>query len=224
MINEVGEYLIVPSGTAHSIVRRDLDTASDLYRSLRSRHFLFDGESSPLLDVLATKYRTKRSFLDGFTKLHIFVTTLRCEHSCVYCQVSRQTPDRQRFDMSAETADRALDLMFRSPAPHLTLEFQGGEPLLNFDLIRYVVPRAKERAARTGKRMDIVVATNLALATDEILLYLRDEGIDVSTSLDGPGFIHNANRPRPGAQTVTRSLFRTSSVLGKSSDTSTSRR
>jgi hypothetical protein len=38
---------------------------------------VFDGESSPLLDVLATKYRTKRSFLDGFTKLHIFVTTLR---------------------------------------------------------------------------------------------------------------------------------------------------
>src|SRR5437763_7872959 len=92
--------------------------------------FCSNDSSSPLLDVLATKYRTKRSFLEGFTKLHIFVTTLRCEHSCVYCQVSRQTLDRKRFDMSRETADRSLDLMFRSPASHLTLEFQGGEPLL----------------------------------------------------------------------------------------------
>ncbi len=218
VVNEVGEYLIVPTGTARSIVRRDLDPSSDLYRSLRSRHFLFDGESSPLLDVLATKYRTKRSFLDGFTKLHIFVTTLRCEHSCVYCQVSRQTPDRQRFDMSRETADRALDLMFRSPAPRLTLEFQGGEPLLNFELIRYIVPIAKEGAARTGKGLDIVVATNLALATDEILLYLRDEEIDVSTSLDGPAFIHNANRPRPGGNSyeiTVENIQRAREILGR---------
>src|SRR5436305_290687 len=86
-----------------------------------------------------------REFLNY--KLHIFVTTLRCEHSCHYCQVSRQSADRVKYDMSEETALRALDLMFRSPASHLTLEFQGGEPLLNFDLIRFIVPRAKERAA-----------------------------------------------------------------------------
>ncbi len=168
LVNEAGEYLISPAGTARSLVHRELDTGSDLYHSLRSRNFLFDDQSSPLLDLLATKYRAKRSFLDGFTKLHIFVTTLRCEHSCVYCQVSRQTPDRARFDMSPDTADRALDLMFRSPARHLTLEFQGGEPLLNFDLIRYIVTEAKERAAKTEKNLDIVVATNLALVTDEI--------------------------------------------------------
>jgi len=218
LVSEAGEYLIAPTGTARSVVRRQLDTGSDLYRSLRARHFLFDGQSSALLDVLATKYRTKRSFLDGFTKLHIFVTTLRCEHSCTYCQVSRQTPDRARFDMSQETADRALDLMFRSPAPHLTLEFQGGEPLLNFDLIRYIVPQAKERAARTGKELDIVVATNLALVTDEILTYFRDEAVEVSTSLDGPAFIHNASRHRPGGNSyeiTVQNIERARAILGR---------
>src|SRR2546425_265282 len=88
-----------------------------------------------VLDMAATKLRTKKSFLNGFTKLHMFVLTLRCEHSCLYCQVSRQTEDRVRYDMSRETADKALDVMFSSPSPFLTLEFQGGEPFLAFSLM-----------------------------------------------------------------------------------------
>src|SRR3984893_984479 len=118
LVNEAGEYLLAPSGTAKSLVRHEMDTASELYRSLRSRQFVYDDQSCPLLDVLATKYRTKRSFLDGFTKLHIFVTNLRCEHSCLYCQVSRQSTDRLRYDMSEETALKSLDLVFQSPARH----------------------------------------------------------------------------------------------------------
>jgi His-Xaa-Ser system radical SAM maturase HxsB len=199
LVNETGEYLFAPTGTVQSLVRHRLAPTTGVYKDLRSKHFLYDDQSSPLLDVLATKYRTKRSFLDGFTKLHIFVTTLRCEHSCVYCQVSRQTSDRTKYDMSAETADGALELMFRSPALSYTLEFQGGEPLLNFDLIRQTTFNAKNLAAKTGKHLGIVITTNLVLATDEILRFCRDECIDISTSLDGPAFIHNANRPRPGA-------------------------
>jgi uncharacterized protein len=198
LVNEAGEYLAVPRGTARRIVKRDLEPQSDLYLRLRAGQFLFDNQSSPLLDLLATKYRTKKSFLDGFTKLHIFVVTLRCEHSCLYCQVSRQSADRKKYDMTEETAEKALDLMFSSPAPHMTLEFQGGEPLLNFDLIRFIVPRAKELAAKHGRSLAIVVATNLAIVTDEMLRYFRDEKVEISTSLDGPAFIHNANRPRPG--------------------------
>ena len=217
LVNEAGEYLVASRGTAARIVRRQLDTGSDLYLQLRSRHFLYDEQSSPLLDVLATKYRTKKSFLDGFTKLHIFVVTLRCEHSCLYCQVSRQSADRRRYDMSPETAERALDLVFSSPAPHLTLEFQGGEPLLNFDLIRFIVPKAKSRALALGKTLDIVVATNLALLTDEMLRFFRDEQVDISTSLDGPSFIHNSNRPRPdnnSYELTIQNIERARTVLG----------
>lgn len=43
-----------------------------------------------------------------------------------------------------------------------------------------------------------MVTTNLALATDEMLSYFRDQKVSISTSLDGPEFIHNTNRPRPG--------------------------
>jgi hypothetical protein len=77
LVNEAGEYLFAPTGTVGSLVRHQLAPTTSVYKGLRSRHFLYDDQSSPLLDVLATKYRTKRSFLDGFTKLHIFVATLR---------------------------------------------------------------------------------------------------------------------------------------------------
>jgi His-Xaa-Ser system radical SAM maturase HxsB len=197
-VNEVGDFVITPTGTAHSLIQRQLVPGCDLYATLKAKQFITDDCSSPLLDLLATKYRTKFSFLEGFTKLHIFVVTLRCDHSCHYCQVSRQTTDKTTYDMSQETAEKSVELMMKSPARHVTLELQGGEPLLAFDIIRFIVPLAKKRAHLLGKGLDIVVTTNLANATDDMLFYLRDENIKISTSLDGPAFIHNANRPRPG--------------------------
>ena len=142
---------------------------SDLYSTFKAKHFIADNSSSPLLDILATKYRTKFSFVEGFTKLHIFVVTLRCDHSCHYCQVSRQTADKAAYDMSFQTAEKSIELMMKSPARHVTLELQGGEPLLAFDLIQQIVPLARKRAAAFGKNMDIVVTTNLANATDDML-------------------------------------------------------
>lgn len=193
-----GEWAIVERGTAARIAKRQLSRDSDLYHTLRAKQIVFDDYADPLLDVAATKLRTRKDFLSRGPSLHMFVVTLRCEHTCAYCQVSRQTTDRIRFDMSQETASRAIDLMLASPASHLTLEFQGGEPLLAFDMIRFIVEEAETRSSRVGKTVQPVVATNLALASDEILAYCRDHSIQISTSLDGPAWLHNRNRPRPG--------------------------
>lgn len=198
LVTDAGEYEIVPTGTASDIVHGRISRHSQLYKTLKAKQFIYDSDSAPLLDVLATKYRTKKSFLDGFAKLHIFVVTLRCDHSCHYCQVSRQTEDRTAYDMSLETAERSLGLMMRSPGKDLTLEFQGGETLLAFPAIKWIVARAKDLAGLSGKNLTIVICTNLAFADDAVLRYCRDEGIKISTSLDGPAFLHNANRPRPG--------------------------
>jgi His-Xaa-Ser system radical SAM maturase HxsB len=217
LVNEVGEFVISPPGTAQSLARNKLTRGSDLYSTLKAKQFLTEDDSSPLLDVLATKYRTKYAFIEGFTKLHIFVVTLRCDHSCHYCQVSRQTMDKSKYDMSFETAEKSVELMMKSPARHVTLELQGGEPLLAFDVIRHIVPLAKKRAQQLRKGLDIVVTTNLANATDDMLFYLRDEGIKVSTSLDGPAFIHNVNRPRPGNNSyelTIRNIERARKILG----------
>jgi len=218
VVNEVGEHLLLSDSDFESFVGHRLDQTSDTYCDLKAKHFLFDSDSRSPFDLLAIKYRTKKAFLAGFTKLHIFVVSLRCEHSCPYCQVSRASIDKSRYDMSPETASRALDLVFRSPAPEIKIEFQGGEPLLNFERITQIVEEAEARNASIGKNLEFVICSNLALLNDEMLGYFRTHDILVSTSLDGPAHIHNANRPRPGNnsyQLTIQNIRRTRDVLGE---------
>jgi uncharacterized protein len=220
LANEVGEHEILEPSVFDALISHRLSAASDSYLNLKSKQFLIEASVAAPVERLAIKYRTKRHFLTGFTRLHIFVVTLRCDTSCQYCQVSRVSMNRDKYDMTTESADRALDLVFRSPAEAIKIEFQGGEPLLNFRLIRYITESAKQRNESAGKALEFILTTNLSQLTDEILAFLKDEGIGVSTSLDGPQNIHNANRPRPGNdayQNTVKGIERVRSVLGPDS-------
>jgi His-Xaa-Ser system radical SAM maturase HxsB len=120
--------------------------------------------------------------------------------------------------MSEETANKALELVFRSPNPAIKIEFQGGEPLLNFPLVRYIVERAKHINVSIGKDLRFVITTNLAVLTNEVLEFCRVNDILISTSLDGPRDLHNKNRPRPGKDSYERAvdgIHRSRAVLGK---------
>jgi His-Xaa-Ser system radical SAM maturase HxsB len=212
-----GEFTFLPRQVFAEYVEGRLASNAQWYRTLKAKHFLNDSDSSLPLELLATQYRTKKAFLEGFIKLHLFVVTLRCDHSCPYCQVSRVTQDRARYDMTPETAERAVSLMFRSPSPSLKVEFQGGEPLLNFDLIRKIVLDVEERNLLEQRQIDFVIASNLSPLSDEILRFCAEHQICLSTSLDGPEGLHNANRPRPGRdshQVTIRNLGWARSVLG----------
>lgn len=200
LVNEIGDFLIVPTGTAERIVHRALNKVdeNDLYADLVANFFITEQPVPPLLDVIATRYRTKKSFLDYFTALHIFVITLRCEHTCHYCQVSRVTENKGAFDMQRHHIDEGIRMMMMSPNPHVSMEFQGGEALLAFDNIVYAVERTKEAAQLWDKQVSFVICTNLAPLTDEMLSFCKENRVLISTSVDGPDFIHNKNRHRPG--------------------------
>ena len=199
IVNEVGDMLVVPSGTAGRIIQKEIsqDTEFDLYGDLIANFFISESEIPELLEIIASRYRTKKSFLDYFTSLHIFVISLRCEHTCHYCQVSRVSEDKNAFDMKREVIDKGIDFMMKSPNPHVTMEFQGGEALLAFDLIQYGLKQAKEKAIVYNKLVTYVICTNLAPINEEILSFCREHEILISTSLDGPSFVHNQNRHRP---------------------------
>jgi His-Xaa-Ser system radical SAM maturase HxsB len=200
IVNEVGDHLIVPTGTTENIINRRINKnlQPDLYGDLIANFFISEEITSPLIDVLATRYRTKKSFLDDFTNLHLFVITLRCEHTCHYCQVSRVTTDKDKFDMSIDHINKGIDMMLNSPNPFLTMEFQGGEALLAFDKIVYAIERTKILAQQKDKKVTYVICTNLAVLDKEMLSYCEENQVLLSTSLDGPAFIHNQNRKRPG--------------------------
>ncbi|MES2418553.1 MAG: His-Xaa-Ser system radical SAM maturase HxsB [Bacteroidota bacterium] len=222
IVNEVGDHLVYPTGTVARIVRRDINKQNDseLYADLIAGMFISETPIPALIDVLATRYRTKKSFLDDFTNLHIFVVSLRCEHTCHYCQVSRVTTDKDAFDMSENHINIGIDMMMRSPNPFVTMEFQGGEALLAFERIRYAVDRTKQLAEKHNKKVTYVICTNLAVLTEEILQYCKANSILLSTSLDGPSFIHNQNRKRPGQNSyelTVKGIELADSIIGKDS-------
>lgn len=218
--NEVGEFLILTQKTFHEFTTHQLASRSSAYLDLKAKHFLNDDQSSAHMEVLAAKYRTKKSFLEGFTKLHIFVTTLRCDQSCPYCQVSRQGKDASAgiYDMSPEVLEKSIRLMLASPSPHVTMEFQGGEPLVNFELIQEAVRLTKDLNKGVGKTIDYVLCTNLTLLTDEHLVFCEENGVLISTSLDGPDYLHDKNRPlgtgKPSHTKVVHNIRRCQEALG----------
>ena len=199
LVNEVGDFLLVPIGTAEKIILKKITKSENetLYFDLISSFFISEEAIPPLLNVLEARYRTKKSFLDQFTALHIFVISLRCEHTCHYCQVSRVTENKDQFDMSLYNIDEGIKIMMKSPNPHVTMEFQGGEALLAFNNIKYAVLKAKEEALLNEKHITFVICTNLAPLTDDMIPFIKEHNIMISSSLDGPAFIHNQNRHRP---------------------------
>jgi His-Xaa-Ser system radical SAM maturase HxsB len=217
LVNEVGDFLICPRGTASRVANRELSAEEDLYADLVANFFISPEPIPDLIDVLATRYRTKKSFLDSFTALHIIVVTLRCNHSCHYCQVSRQSEDKHQYDISPTDLERSLDLIFQSPAPELTIEFQGGEPLLAFERVQQAIRGAVERNRTHGKTLKFVVCTNLTVVADEALEFLKEHEVVISTSLDGPPSLHDRNRPVRGADSSTMlraGIERARAVLG----------
>ena len=198
LTNFVGEHLVLPREQLEDFIRHRLSKKSRTYRDLQSRHFLLDAGSEVAVDLLSAKYRTKQAFLADSTSLFMFVTTLRCDHRCTYCQAARRAKNAADCDMPREVARRGVEFMFRSPSPHIKVEFQGGESLLNFDLVRYVVELAEERNQIENRDVMFVLTTNLSAISPDALQFCADHDVYISTSLDGPADLHNANRPRPG--------------------------
>lgn len=197
LTNEVGEFLIVTRINLEEYIKKLVPKDTEFYNDLKSKHFLYDQDSKVALDLLSLKYRTKAQSISQFTALHIFVVTLRCDYSCNYCQVSRQTNDKYTYDMSEDSARRSLDLVFRSPSQTIKIEFQGGEPLLNFNIIKFIVLEANALNIKCNKNLQFVIATNLSFLSDEILAFCLKHNIYLSTSLDGNEELHNKNRQRP---------------------------
>jgi His-Xaa-Ser system radical SAM maturase HxsB len=194
IVNEAGEYIFISGKDFDRLRNYQVDTKEDVFLNLKSKHIVTDTDLALPIYLLATKYRTKKSFLNDFTALHIFIITLRCNQKCRYCQASSEDETRTDYDMNRETAKKCVDLVFRSPSPAIKIEFQGGEPLLNFETVKYIVQYAKKLNRGYRKNLEFVICTNLLGLNEEILDYLEEHKIWVSTSLDGPRNLHDANR------------------------------
>jgi His-Xaa-Ser system radical SAM maturase HxsB len=135
-------------------------------------------------------YRNLNANLFTDTSLHIAVVTKRCNLRCNYCHAQGGASSE---DMSIETATRVLQYLFDVRNNSVTLEFQGGEPLLNWPVVEFMTEHAR-KFNTLGKDLSIVLVTNMLLMDDEKMRFLVDHDVDVCASLDGPADIHDKNK------------------------------
>ena len=124
----------------------------------------------------------------------IWVTTT-CNLKCKYCYEGAEKPT---IRLNREMADRILEYIFNNMKDksdrELDIDFHGGEPLLEFDTIKYLVYRINEKYEKE-KNIHFGMTTNATILNDEILEFLIRYVGDLTVSLDGTENIHGFYRP-----------------------------
>lgn len=202
--NDLGDYAILDRADYRRLHDRGLSAEHPRYRDLEARSLLHDGPlTHPLEDAIRS---TRKSFALEGPSLHIIVVTLRCDHSCQYCQVSRANADASGVDLSLEDARHIIDRVFESPSQNLTIEFQGGEPALRFDLVQEIVGLAEARNETEHRNLSFSMVSTLHHLGEAELEFCRDHVIRLSTSIDGPQELHDRHRPNPTRDSWARTM------------------
>lgn len=194
IVNESGDFLFISNEDFHKFIRYELTDKDPSFFELKSHLFLATDDIDLSIRQTAARYVTKKAFLRDFTSLHMMVVTLCCNQRCEYCQVSCASEDAKKYDMTEETARKIVEIIFKSPIKHPKIEFQGGEPTLNWKVITTTVEYAEQLATEQNKSVDFVICTNLISINENKFQYCKEHNISISTSLDGPERLHDACR------------------------------
>lgn len=119
-----------------------------------------------------------------------------CNMACVYCY-GQGGEYASKGMMSTDTAFKAVDWLMENSGSieSVHIGFFGGEPMMNFPLIKKVVKYARQEAEKRGKEITFGMTTNASLLTDQRIAYLREENIRPMVSFDGSPEIQNRQRP-----------------------------
>ncbi len=201
LTNDLGNHLFLSKNEFTQLLKKEIDLTSETGQALIRNHMVFTETNLEFSSRLKYDLRRIKGHFNIATSLHIFVVTSACNMKCVYCQANNGI-SCSSIHMTRETAERAVDISLQSPSKYLTFEFQGGEPLLNFEIIKHIVAYADTHKGDHIINYNIV--TNLTLLTDEMIDFFVDHHFGISTSIDGPAILHDANRPfRNGNGTFT---------------------
>lgn len=194
LTNEFGKYIFLGKEDFKYLVNKQYEKLSrDLQVQLQEKFFIYDVKDDVFIEQVLNSYRDHKQYLFSATSLHIFVLTNACNMCCVYCQ-AQDSAQEKKGKMDRETAKKAVDIALQSPNQYLTFEFQGGEPLLNFEIIKFIVEYSQEK--KNDKVITYSLVTNTLLLQEEMLDFFEKYPISVSTSLDGDQKIHDGNRPQ----------------------------
>ena len=163
------------------ITPEDIEECYEQVESLAGAGKLFTQDTfEPMAGVLKEK-------TGGVIKalcLHIAHT---CNLNCSYCFASQGKYHGERAVMSYEVGKRALDFLIENSGSrhNLEVDFFGGEPLLNFDVVKQLVAYAREIEKKHNKNFRFTLTTNGMLIDDDVIDFANRECANVVLSLDG---------------------------------------
>ena len=192
LTNDLGKYLFIDKGDFKKLLSKDIDMESKLGKDLLNTGMLYEGNNLEFVENYRIAIQNVKSHLFTATSLHIFVVTTACNMNCVYCQANNGTNVPNAY-MTKEIAKAAVNIALESPERYLNFEFQGGEPLVNFDIVKYIVEYAEINKGEHEIAYNIV--SNLTLLNRDILEFFAKYNFNISTSLDGIKEVQNKNRP-----------------------------
>ncbi len=168
----------------------DLEECYDQIVSLKERGKLFTPDT---FEPMAGHLKAKTSGVVKALCLHIAHT---CNLNCSYCFASQGKYHGDRAVMSFEVGKQALDFLVANSGTRRNLEvdFFGGEPLMNFDVVKQLVAYARSIEKEHNKNFRFTLTTNGMLIDDDVIDFANRECSNVVLSLDGRREIHDRFR------------------------------
>lgn len=193
LTNELGYFCFLKKEEFELLIQEKYSCLpSQVLEELKDKFFIYDIFDGLFIEKTFESYRAGKQYILTGTCLHIFVVTNLCNQNCVYCQ-AQDEKQKQKGIMDKTTAEKAVEIALESPAKILNFEFQGGEPLIGFQIIKHIIEYAEKR--KNNKTIVYSVVTNTLLMTDEIIAFFADHHVSISISVDGPEKLHDLNRP-----------------------------
>ena len=120
--------------------------------------------------------------------------THRCNLACSYCYAGEKGP----VSMTDDVAEQSLEFAFSFDSQKMQLGFFGGEPLMEWDLLKRGTVLAERMADEKGVSLKKTVTTNATLLSEDKAEWLRDHEFYLGVSIDGNRAMHNITRPFTG--------------------------
>lgn len=178
LTNEAGQYCFLDENLFQTFLSEPANLPILIRQDLESKFFVAEDDNLAFaIDESAVKLRTKKAFLNSFTELHIIVLTYKCNSKCRYCHASSSAESSEHHVLSITIARRVCEFIMRSPARNLKIEFQGGEPTLEFEVLVFIVQYLHTLNRKFKKNLDFVVCTNLLVLTAEQLAFYKKYSI-----------------------------------------------
>ena len=172
------------------VTAEDINDCCDDIEELKKAGKLFKEDT---FKPMAGDLKQKSAGIVKALCLHVAHT---CNLNCSYCFASQGKYHGDRAIMSLEVGKRALDFLIENSAGRRNLEvdFFGGEPLMNFDMIKELVAYARKREKEANKNFRFTLTTNGVLVDDDVIEFANKEMSNVVLSLDGRKEVHDRFR------------------------------